>query len=353
MDEGIEKVDVLVGILSYNHECYIAQCLDSILSQKCNFSFKLYIFDDVSTDHTWDIIQEYKHEYEERMIVERPEQNNYSQGNRNAFLQYIKRQNQAKYVAFCEADDYWTNEYKLQKQYDAMQKNEKAAMCIHDVELINETDGNCMGIVPGYMSYSWSQEELITRILMYSISFRLNGVFARSEILNNADMYADFWNYWAIDLALFVYMILKGEVIYLNNNMAVKRVNNVGSLSHESNLEHDICQQQINMFEEDIRWIKQFDMLSGKKYEDLIEYYKLFRMIKLHYLYQGRVDKNKCVSNGNGKMYLSESSRRVNRIYTKFIRAFYKNNERSFAKCARKWMEKEWKRLQTAEQNKN
>ena len=48
-------------------------------------------------------------------------------------------------------------------------------------------------------------------------------------------------------------------------------------------------------------------------------------------------------------MYLSESGRRINRTYIKLIRGFYKDNERSFAKCARKWMEKEWKRLQTAE----
>ena len=166
--------------------------------------------------------------------------------------------------------------YKLQKQYDAMQKNEKASMCIHDVELVNESNGNCMGIVPGYMSSNWSQEELITRILMYSMSFRLNGIFVRGEILNNADMDSGFWNYWAIDLALFVYMILKGEVIYLNNNMAVKRVNNVGSLSHESNLEKNICQQQINMFEEDIRWINQFLFYSAVC--------NLFHSFSIHFL---------------------------------------------------------------------
>lgn len=349
MSECDKSEIVLVGILCYNHELYIAQCLDSVLCQKCNFSYKVYVFDDASTDGSWRIIQDYKVRYKDKLIIEQPEYNNYSNGNRNAFLQHITKENQAKFVAFCEADDYWTDEYKLQKQYDAMQKNEKASMCIHDVELVNESNGNCMGIVPGYMSSNWSQEELITRILMYSMSFRLNGIFVRGEILNNADMDSGFWNYWAIDLALFVYMILKGEVIYLNNNMAVKRVNNVGSLSHESNLEKNICQQQINMFEEDIRWIEQFDVLSGKKYEDLIEYYKLFRTIKLYYLYQGSVEKNKCVSNGNGKMYLSESSRRINRTYIKLIRGFYKDNERSFAKCARKWMEKEWKRLQTAE----
>lgn len=345
MDRYIEDEEILIGVLSYNHENYVAQCLDSILCQKCKVPFKVYVFDDVSTDNTWSIIQKYKQEYGTRIVIEQPKHNNYSRGNRNAFLQHVKNENRARYVAFCEADDYWTDEYKLQKQYDAMQRNDKAVMCIHDVELINAFNGNCMGIVPGYINTKWSREELLTRLLMYSISFRINGSLVRGEIFNKADMYADFWNYWAIDVALFVYMILKGDVIYVNDNMAVKRVNNIGSLSYEANLEENICQQQINMFEDDIRWIALFDKMSGGKYEDLTEYYKLFRMIKLHYLYQGDVKKNKYVSNGNGKMYLSEMKRKINRMYIRAVRKFYKENERGFVKRSRKWMEKEWNRL--------
>ena len=100
--------EVLVGILCYNHEPYVAQCLESILSQKCDFPFKVYVFDDVSTDHSWDIIQQYKEKYGEQLLIEQPEKNTYSQGIKNAFLQHFEKVNQAKYVAFCEADDYWT-----------------------------------------------------------------------------------------------------------------------------------------------------------------------------------------------------------------------------------------------------
>ena len=60
MSECDKSEIVLVGILCYNHELYIAQCLDSVLCQKCNFNYKVYVFDDASTDGSWRIIQDYK-----------------------------------------------------------------------------------------------------------------------------------------------------------------------------------------------------------------------------------------------------------------------------------------------------
>jgi len=338
--------EVLVGILCYNHEDYVAQCLDSVLCQKCDFPFRVYVFDDVSTDRSWSIIQEYKERYGEQMIIEQPAHNTYSAGNRNAFLQFFEKVNKAKYAAFCEADDYWTDDCKLQKQYDAMQKDQDAALCIHDVELTDVSNGHCMGIVPGRMDAEWSQKELITRILTYSVSFRMNSYFIRSKALKDADMYADYWDYWAVDLSLLIYAALKGRMLYVSDNMAVKRVNNVGSLSHQANLEKNICRQQTAMFEEDIRWIGLFDQMTGGEYEDLVTYYKRFREIKLYYLHQGKLEQNKNVSNGNGRMYLHEFGRRINRMYVRLGRKFCQDKECRFVKLSGQWMEKEWKRLQ-------
>ena len=51
----------MVSILctAYNHEEYIAQTLDSFLSQKTDFSFEILVSDDASTDKTADIIRDY------------------------------------------------------------------------------------------------------------------------------------------------------------------------------------------------------------------------------------------------------------------------------------------------------
>lgn len=338
------KEKVTVGVLCYNHQEYVACCLDSILEQQCAFPYKIFVFDDVSTDGSWEIILEYQKRFKDKISAFRPETNTFSQGHRNGFLKEFVKQNEAKYIAFCEADDYWTDTFKLQKQYDAMRKNEEASVCIHDVELIDVCNGSSMGIVPGRWDAGWTSKELITQTLTYNISFRLNSYFLKADILKNINLDGDFWDYWAQDIAIIIYYALNGAILYLHENMAVKRVNNEGSLSRKSNLETDVCQQQTELFESDIRWIKAFDQLSNGGYPDLVGYYKGFREIKLFYLRKGELTLNKWVSNGNGKMYKKEPLRKINRLCIKIMRKLCFNNECRFVKFARRWMEKEWKK---------
>ena len=49
-----------VGMLTYNHEKYIAQAIDSILMQEVNFEYEIVIADDCSTDNTREIILDYQ-----------------------------------------------------------------------------------------------------------------------------------------------------------------------------------------------------------------------------------------------------------------------------------------------------
>ena len=48
-----------VVCLTYNHEKYIRQALDSVIMQKTDFPFELLVGDDASSDHTPEIIKEY------------------------------------------------------------------------------------------------------------------------------------------------------------------------------------------------------------------------------------------------------------------------------------------------------
>ena len=49
-----------VCIITYNHEKFIKQALDSVLNQITDFEWNILIADDFSTDNTRKIIAEYK-----------------------------------------------------------------------------------------------------------------------------------------------------------------------------------------------------------------------------------------------------------------------------------------------------
>ena len=62
MDQEYECL-VSVLVTTYNHEKYIAQCLDGMVSQKTDFPFEIIVRDDCSTDGTGDIIRAYTQKY--------------------------------------------------------------------------------------------------------------------------------------------------------------------------------------------------------------------------------------------------------------------------------------------------
>lgn len=124
-------MEVSVLCLAYNHEKYIKKCLDSILAQKTNFKYEIIINDDASTDNTTNIIKEYEEKYPEIIKPIYQIENKYSKG--EAIVEeYMLPKATGKYIAFCECDDWWLSDDKLQKQYDYMELNDECVLCGHN-----------------------------------------------------------------------------------------------------------------------------------------------------------------------------------------------------------------------------
>ena len=49
-----------VLFITYNHERYLRQSLDSVLMQETDFDFEIVVGEDCSTDSTREILKEYK-----------------------------------------------------------------------------------------------------------------------------------------------------------------------------------------------------------------------------------------------------------------------------------------------------
>lgn len=132
-------MDILVSIncITYNHEEYIAEALDSFLMQKTNFKYEILIHDDASTDRTQQIIEEYKKKYPDIIKPILQKDNQQSKGVKKISYRFNNTRAKGKYIAICEGDDYWTDPYKLQKQIDYLEGNPECTMCFHAAEIIN------------------------------------------------------------------------------------------------------------------------------------------------------------------------------------------------------------------------
>lgn len=58
-----KSVMVSIWCITYNHEAYIRDAIESFLNQKTNFEYEIIIHDDASTDNTINIIREYEIKY--------------------------------------------------------------------------------------------------------------------------------------------------------------------------------------------------------------------------------------------------------------------------------------------------
>jgi glycosyltransferase involved in cell wall biosynthesis len=126
--------DILVSVIvpTYNHEKYIALCLESLVDQQTNFNYEIVVGDDYSTDGNRQKIVEIANKYPGKFKLLLHEKNlgpkNFpGKNNSISCLQAAT----GKYWAYCEGDDYWTDTHKLQKQVDFLETHTDYNICYH------------------------------------------------------------------------------------------------------------------------------------------------------------------------------------------------------------------------------
>ncbi len=127
-----KEVKVQIVCVTYNQKDYIEEAIKSFLMQKTNFAFEVLIGDDCSTDGTSEIVAEYANKHPNIIKHFRRTPN---MGPLENFMDLCDRVT-AKYAAFCDGDDFWTDENKLQKQYDFMEKNNDVNICTHKTKIL-------------------------------------------------------------------------------------------------------------------------------------------------------------------------------------------------------------------------
>lgn len=97
------QIDISVVIPVYNASRLISRCIDSILSQKGNYTFEVIFIDDGSTDSSCEIIKSYNNPY----FILLHQENAGPARARNKGIEMAR----GEYLSFLDADDYWMPEF--------------------------------------------------------------------------------------------------------------------------------------------------------------------------------------------------------------------------------------------------
>lgn len=221
----MDKIKVSVSCCVFNHERYLRKCLESLTSQKTNFKYEVIVHDDASTDKSAEIIREFQERYPDIIKPIYQIENQYSKGISTGLI--VLRQASGEYIAFCEGDDFWTSDDKLQKQVNFLDSHQDYSMCVHAAYYAHE-DGTFFTdkyFQPYNHSCEVSTREIIdgwkfaTNSIMYRASARKELVIPfRGDCPNG-------------DYAMSVYMALNGKVFYINELLSAYRAESVGSMN--------------------------------------------------------------------------------------------------------------------------
>jgi glycosyltransferase involved in cell wall biosynthesis len=218
---------VSVYLITYNHEKYIAQAIESIVSQKVNFEFELVIGEDLSKDNTRAICEQYSKAYP-AIINLLPSDKNYGPIP-NAIRTLAACT--GKYIALCEGDDYWTDPCKLQKQADFMDTNEDFSLCFSDVGILDEMGLSNHNNFPPLQKEVYTIEDVITAGYCFIPTVTL---FFRNILPNPMPDF--FRKAVSGDIALHLLLTDKGKARYFREKTAVYRHHPGGITKSEENI---------------------------------------------------------------------------------------------------------------------
>jgi len=210
------KPKVSVLMITYNHEKFISQAIESVLMQETNFPFELVIGEDCSTDGTAEVVREYCRKRPDIVRAQIREQNVGSKQN----SRQLRTAARASYIALLEGDDYWTNPRKLQMQADALDGHPETTLCGHRTLMHYETGEKPDKVIATIPAGVYHLEDLLPWCFLHTSS-----VMFRRVIEGPPE-----WSHPLVagDLPLFVELAKHGDIRFLDECMSVYRVHGGG-----------------------------------------------------------------------------------------------------------------------------
>jgi glycosyltransferase involved in cell wall biosynthesis len=253
---------VSVAITAYNSEEWLTRALDSVHQQRTDFPIEIVIADDCSQDSTLRIARSYREQHPGLIrVLERSRNLGIQRNYYETFEQCLGR-----YIAWLDADDYWTDPEKLAIQVQVLESNSSVSACCHFVRWVTKDEEVIRERYPTISPGRYGLEEIL----------RHNFVPSPSVVFRNGlhrDLPA-----WYFDLApttdwpLWVLAASSGEIVLLDRVMADYMLTPGSSLTSKGDLAWYRADARFYEHIESIvpaRWHRLVRAEKGKRYESM------------------------------------------------------------------------------------
>lgn len=277
-----------VAMITYNHERFIAEAIESVLMQKVNFRYEIVIGEDCSLDRTREIVLDFRKRHPDKIRLLLSERNWGDQGRRN-FTETIMAC-KGEYIVLLDGDDFWTAPNKLQHQVEFLDNHTECSSCFHSVKRIYE-DGSYDFFYPFGKKEIYTLEDLLLNVTFISTC----SIMFRRGLFGEFPPWFSFSNIKIGDWALYVLNAQHGHIGYIDEVMAVYR-------KHKGALWSSIG--PIRQILWDVETRDCVNTHLAFRYEDKIKRPFFSRYLKLAKLYEQAGDQKharkylmKCISN--------------------------------------------------------
>lgn len=235
--------DIMVSIYcpTYNHEKYIIEALNSILMQKTNFSIEVLIGEDCSTDNTRTVLKEYEAHHPGKLNVFYREHNMHSEEITNS--RDLRLRCRGKYVIVLEGDDFWIDEFKLQKQVDFLEAHPDYIAVAHNCVVVGRDSKPNGEKFPECKQQEYTFAHYATGIMPGQTTTVMTRNYYRDNIMD-----PEFCEFPIMpgDRRLFFSLLTNGRVYCMQEVMSAYRHIVNGGSSYSANLKRN--------FENSLKW---------------------------------------------------------------------------------------------------
>ena len=158
-DRKNDIVDISIIVPAFNHAKYISNTFESILSQRTSFTYEILVGDDCSDDNSREVISQYASRHPGIFVNVIRDRN---VGATNNIYELIKRA-KGKYIAFCEGDDYWCDDCRIERDIGWLNKNTGyIGICGRTVPVAEDGERIDVADIPSKETFWEYQEDCFT-----------------------------------------------------------------------------------------------------------------------------------------------------------------------------------------------